>query len=1085
MCMFPLRLTVLDIEFFKKNAFSLLLALFALFASRELNAQEVSSSVWIQQGRQLWTDGYYDSAFTHFQQAQQLARKAADTSLWAEATFLIGKHLNRSMNLSEAEAKFDSIIALHGQLGEFFPFVILARKELADMEVYKGNIPAAIESYEKLVEDFEPMPAEKDSLRALCYQGMGVAYIYYDDFDQALHYFKKGLEIRKRIYPPDHLYIGFTENAIGSVYSWYNDAEASLVHFLRAQEILSKHLRPNHPQLLQIQTNIGIVYSDLGLFWKSLEYHKANVPYLKDLPPLVHLGCIFNLGSILMVVGDYDEALSYFDEGQRILEQHPEMSQEHYAYIDRERSRIYMERGDYESAHMYLANAYRIDKKIFGEDHSRLINDFNQSGILLSEMGKYAKAIANFEDALALAEAKLPPHDPLRGRALEFLGETLTRKGESQRAIEVLRQANEVYNVGSSKWNKSDVYMKMADAWLLGDNWDSTIYVLEKAWKNVMPEVAFHMPPNPNITAHWSRYQLAELLKSIGQSFRARYGKSQQTDDLNIALGAYEVALMVADSQRHYYESPLSRQQKLSEELADYEATLQVVWELFQITNDEAYLQKAFLLAEKSKAANLRDHLRGRKALHFAGVPDELVEKEQYYRQRLAAINEAQYKTETDSAQRVQLEKDYFDVNQAYQAFLLELEKDFPSYYQLKYSTASVSFEKIVAQLDEQTALFSYFWGEMDVFVFRLFRKQLTMHRISLKSDLISNLNLWLAFISQPPVLDEAESLKRAQAAYHLTNQLLPELSDEVKKLLIIPDGKLGYLPFESLLLEKSEQADFRSWAYLGKMRPMIYVYAAELWVQKQDDSQSKGLVSYQGFAPDFESKLLAETRANLGRLRFNQQEVSSAAQLLDGKAFLGVEAREEAVKMLEKSTAILHFATHALADGEDELNSRLYFQQDSTSTEDGVLHAYEIYGLSLKSPLTVLSACQTGIGPLKRGEGIMSLARAFQYAGSERVITSLWRTDDQSVAQLTTDFFEALSNGKSSESALKLARTNWIEQADSYHAHPYFWAGFVLIGDGGKIGVSQMNMLFLYFVVIGGMIMMLVIVYRIFRPNT
>ena len=152
----------------------------------------------------------------------------------------------------------------------------------------------------------------------------------------------------------------------------------------------------------------------------------------------------------------------------------------------------------------------------------------------------------------------------------------------------------------------------------------------------------------------------------------------------------------------------------------------------------------------------------------------------------------------------------------------------------------------------------------------------------------------------------------------------------------------------------------------------------------------------------------------------------------------------------------ILHFATHALVDENDLMTSRLFFFPESNTEEDGILNAHEIYQLSLNSPLIVLSACQTGTGPMVRGEGIMSLARAFQYAGSQRVLTSLWQIDDRAAAFLSTAFFQDLVNGASSEIALQAARKKWLEQSDNYHCHPYFWSGYVLIGDGGIVFRSK-----------------------------
>jgi CHAT domain-containing protein len=139
----------------------------------------------------------------------------------------------------------------------------------------------------------------------------------------------------------------------------------------------------------------------------------------------------------------------------------------------------------------------------------------------------------------------------------------------------------------------------------------------------------------------------------------------------------------------------------------------------------------------------------------------------------------------------------------------------------------------------------------------------------------------------------------------------------------------------------------------------------------------------------------------------------------------------------------------HALIDDNNPMNSRLAFARDATdSLEDGYLNAYELYNMELSADLAVLSACETGFGSLKKGEGIMSLARAFAYAGCPSLVMSHWKVDDRSSSQLMNAFYGYLSQGLSKNEALRQAKLTFLKDADEQTAHPFYWGSFAVVGN-------------------------------------
>lgn len=197
----------------------------------------------------------------------------------------------------------------------------------------------------------------------------------------------------------------------------------------------------------------------------------------------------------------------------------------------------------------------------------------------------------------------------------------------------------------------------------------------------------------------------------------------------------------------------------------------------------------------------------------------------------------------------------------------------------------------------------------------------------------------------------------------------------------------------------------------------------------------------------------LGRFRDQIAPLRFNQKEAISIGQHLSGVSLTNQFAVERRFKKEASQYSILHLAMHALVDDQDPMHSRLVFSQDATDTlEDGFLHAYELYSMDLSADLAVLSACETGYGKMERGEGIMSLARAFAYAGCPSIVMSHWTVDDAASAKLMDHFYRYLSEGLSKDEALRQAKLTFLEDASVQEANPFFWGNFVVIGDVSPI---------------------------------
>jgi CHAT domain-containing protein len=184
--------------------------------------------------------------------------------------------------------------------------------------------------------------------------------------------------------------------------------------------------------------------------------------------------------------------------------------------------------------------------------------------------------------------------------------------------------------------------------------------------------------------------------------------------------------------------------------------------------------------------------------------------------------------------------------------------------------------------------------------------------------------------------------------------------------------------------------------------------------------------------------------------LPFSREEVNGIATLFPGRSekFLDSEATEERAKSVGKQVRYVHFATHGMLDERFPLNSSLVLTipENIEGRDNGLLQAWEIFEqVRLDADLVVLSACKTGLGQEVSGEGLVGLTRAFQYAGARSILASFWNVDDRRTAQLMKRFYEHLQSGESKDKALQAAQ---VELLRSNAAHPFYWAGFSLIGD-------------------------------------
>ncbi len=529
------------------------------------------------------------------------------------------------------------------------------------------------------------------------------------------------------------------------------------------------------------------------------------------------------------------------------------------------------------------------------------------------------------------------------------------------------------------------------------------------------------------------------------------------------------------------------------------------------------YAGEAFRISEQSKARSLLDMLSETDAAITEGVPAELLKRKQENLDRQQDIADiltgVNISTEEVKKKPSELDSDLEKLQLEYEEIENQIRTASPRYASLTANKPLTLAEVQQNVLDDQTVLVEYALQPDDSYLFvaskaavNLFKLPPRMSIDRLAMDLraqlipsklqrrivgidVAEANRGLGIASTAPE-DVAPFIAASSALYKVVLEPAAAMIGE-KRLMVVADGALSYIPFE-VLLKTSDTGDFSSLNYLVKSNEVVYAPSASVVgaikqqrtknasramliiadpvfnsndarAQKRpaappSDADVRGLgiqsalADVSGSAPPAPSgQMEGLPLARLNGTRTEADQISKLAKASGGQAdvWLDLDANEDNLGARDISKyRIIHVATHGLLNAERPQFTGVVLSLVGNKTHDGFVRTDEVFNLHLGSPLVMLSACETGLGKEKRGEGVMGLTRAFMYAGAPTVGVSLWSVADKSTADLMTDFYKRLltSEGTTSSSALRGAQLAMI--SGKKYSAPFFWAPFVLVGD-------------------------------------
>ncbi|MRX62542.1 CHAT domain-containing protein [Maribacter luteus] len=475
-----------------------------------------------------------------------------------------------------------------------------------------------------------------------------------------------------------------------------------------------------------------------------------------------------------------------------------------------------------------------------------------------------------------------------------------------------------------------------------------------------------------------------------------------------------------------------------------FESGLEAIYMLHASKADDSLLDKAFYFMEKSKSVLLMEALLNTKATKFANIPDNLLRKESQLKSEITFIEK---QLNTSKTGNFELEGELFALKNDHLNLIHKIESGYPSYYNLKYRTKVISLEKTQALLDTDELMISFFFGNNDIYAISLDNNSKKITRIPIDSEFETKIKMAYRMFSNP----KSDIVVLGKATHNLYKHLLDPIlkSDHHKKLIITTDGLLNYIPFAAL------NTNPEGLTYLAENHAVSYVNSATMLAELRQRQPKEHTIL--AFAPSFDGtvNITNTDRGKLLPLPNNKKEVEQILTSFNGSSYIDEDASLLNFKSQLSSFGIVHLATHAIFDDAAPEYSYLAFSQKGNKTEN-LLYVADLYNLQIDADLVTLSACESGLGDLKRGEGFMSLARGFFYSGAASIASTLWKINDASSATLMSGFYKNLSRGDAKDLALQRAQIEFLNtNRDNGLSHPYYWSGFVISGSTVPLATS------------------------------
>jgi len=934
--------------------------------------------------------GDLGKAEQYYHQALELQEKSAPGSLAIARTFnQLGILGDIRGDKEQAEKYYHLALEIQQRLSPNDLGVAEVLTNLGALADSQGDFKRADKYYHQAIDIYGKVPPSLNT--AIILNNLGSNARKQGDLAEAELYCHKALEIQEKL-APESLDSTGSLNNLGIIADERGELTKAEDYYRRAFQIIKK-LAPKGSDAEQILVNLGTVAFQRGDLSEAEQYYHQALDVQVKLAPksfsIAHI--IFGLGDVASARENLSEAEQYYHQALAMAAKLMPGTLDMAAILDN-LGYVAFQQGNLIQSERYYRQALAIQQQLAPESLDGAVT-MHALGQLEYESGNWSKAEKFFRRALIIRE-KLAPGSKEYAGVLAALGSTLQNQKQMDAAVQFYAQA---------------------------------VNVLERQTANLGGT------------------------EEIRSGFRAKY----------------------SDIYRGYVDLLLAQQ----------------------------HPEKAFEVLERSRARILLEMLTAAHIDIHKGADSSLLEQERSLRESLAAKSDRRLRLLGDKKNEKQVAvftQEIEELEKQYQEVEGRLRANSPAYAaltQLQPLTAS----EIQQLLDADSVLLEYSLGEKRSYVFAVMPSSVNVYELPKQAVIESAAKRLYRLLSARNTLVLGETraqrqmrLRQSQAGYaesvqRLGQMLLSPVAEQIKgkRLLIVGDGALQYIPFAVLpsprlntgprkpLIAEHEIVNLPSASILSVLRREasrrkpaakgIMVLADPVFglnddrlrgpLQAVNLAAGPSLAAHE-FSLDRSARETGISRNGVfPRLPFSRREAESiyaTAKPGDVTEALDFDASKATAMSHELGDyRIVHLATHGLVNSEHPELSGLVFSlfDKKGQSQDGFLRLTDIYNLNLNADLVVLSACQTALGKQINGEGLIGITRGFMYAGSARVVASLWKVDDEATAELMKKFYEGiLKDGQTPAEALRAAQM-WMRNQNRWKA-PYYWAGFILMGE-------------------------------------
>jgi len=884
-------------------------------------------------------------------------------------------------------------------------------------------------------------------------------------YEKAIELYQTSLEIKKQLYGEAHNACALDYNYMGLTYVEMGLLQEAILVYEKAKKIYTAVHGPDYYKLGTIYNNIAMIHHRLGEFEETEALLKKAIAVFEnggvEKMPGEYANTYNNLGALYSQTNELDEAAFYIKKSLNLYlkfygDQHP-----YTAYAFYRLGALYIRQKQADKALELFKRSKVITRKVYGYWSSEYADILYKFGQLYYNESKFDKALKQFREVAIIQKKILGNHHLDYMKTLGYFAAVFRKNNQLDSARYYAMQA-----IDLNATNFEDYYPNLVT------NTAST------AWENIAYEQLTQL-----------EYQLPiKAQESISELVKISYKAIEQQPTPALLEQYYtlsKVGITLNTQIKNSFSNNKNKLRLIARNVLFLETGIEAALRL----ESKEKIVEAFSFAEQNKSILLEEALKGNRAQVLSDLPDSLIFKEQKLQKQKEALKIKRIAAQTEAEKEPIITKE-IALNKEIDAFLKMLQQSYPKYHQLKYKNISANAKDIQTTLDEGSMLLEFISFANKTYLFAVSKKEIDVHTINVTADSLNHLvDKFHRQLSDYKYIVENKknAFKNYTAkAYYLYDILLSEaLQDSsISNLIIIADGQLGYLPFETFLVEKAPQQkeNYQSLHYLLNDYNISYNYSATLWKEnlaQKSSSPNHQLLACAATYPPTDSSLSTlrspysyKLRKVLRPLPAAEDEVKQLSQTFQGDFIIGSGVSESFFKKEASNYGVIHLAMHGVLHPNIPMLSSLAFTENQDSLEDNFLQAHEISHLNLQADLVVLSACETGFGKFEQGEGVLSLARSFMYAGVPSLVVSLWQVNDQSTAFIMKAFYKHLAEGLPKDQALRKAKQAYINNSEGVAGHPAFWSAFIQLGDNKAIQLDRKTTIWVW--LLGGGVLLL-----------